>query len=120
MFKSGWEWFSSRVVYSTQGLITAWCEERSFRIWACMNMISCIAAFALPLGGPYRAAIICLGLLILAAECMNTAIERVVDQISTTHTPLGKAAKDTGSAAVAVTAIATGVAWGFGIYDWLA
>ena len=47
--------------------------------------------------------------LILAAECMNTAIERVVDDISMDRRPAAKHAKDAGSAAVAITAIATGV-----------
>ena len=51
------------------------------------------------------------GILILAAECLNTAIERIVDDISIKQRPAAKHAKDAGSAAVAITAIATGVAW---------
>ena len=47
----------------------------------------------------------------LAAECLNTAIERIVDDISIKQRPAAKHAKDAGSAAVAITAIATGVAW---------
>ena len=38
------------------------------------------------------------GILIIAAECLNTAIERVVDDISNKKRPAAKHAKDAGSA----------------------
>ena len=63
----------------------------------------------------FRGLIICLGLLVLAAECFNTAIERVVNHLSPGPHPLAKAAKDAGSAGVAVTAFTTGVAWVFAV-----
>jgi len=47
----------------------------------------------------------------LVAELLNTAIEEVVDYISTKDHPRAKKAKDCGSAAVAVAAIAAGLAW---------
>jgi diacylglycerol kinase (ATP) len=58
-----------------------------------------------------RALILALGLLILAAEVMNTALEEVVDYLSTDRDPRAKKAKDCGSAAVALTALAGGIAW---------
>ena len=60
----------------------------------------------------FRGLIICLGLLVLAAECFNTAIERVVNHLSPGPHPLAKAA---GSAGVAVTAFTAGVAWVFAV-----
>ena len=63
----------------------------------------------------FRGLIICLGLLVLAAECFNTAIERVVNHLSPVPHPLAKAAKDAGSAGVAVTAFTAGVAWVFAV-----
>ena len=63
----------------------------------------------------FRGLIICLGLLVLAAECFNTAIERVVNHLSPGPHPLAKAAKDPGSAGVAVTAFTAGVAWVFAV-----
>ena len=57
--------------------------------------------------------------MILAAECFNTAIERVVDDIGSEKRPAAKHAKDAGSAGVAITAIATGVVWLFVIFDLL-
>ena len=49
--------------------------------------------------------------MIIAMECMNTAIERVVDDISEDKRDLAKQAKDTASAAVALSAVAVGSAW---------
>ena len=68
-------------------------------------------ALILDLSGAERAVVIGFGLLILVAELLNTAIEEAVDYISTDIHPSAKRAKDCGSAAVAVTAIAAGVAW---------
>jgi len=51
------------------------------------------------------------GIVVLAMECMNTAIERVVDDISVAQRDRARQAKDAGSAAVAISAIAVGVAW---------
>jgi diacylglycerol kinase (ATP) len=48
---------------------------------------------------------------VLVMELVNTAIEETVDYISTAHDPRAGRAKDAGSAAVAVAAIAGGVAW---------
>ena len=67
----------------------------------------------------FRGLIICLGLLVLAAECFNTAIERVVNHLSPGPHPLAKAAKDAGSAGVAVTAFTAGVAWVFAVIVFL-
>lgn len=63
------------------------------------------------LTGGERALILALGILVLAAELMNTAVERTVDYISTEQHDLARRAKDLASATVAVTAIAAGVAW---------
>ncbi|MEO0357730.1 MAG: diacylglycerol kinase, partial [Pseudomonadota bacterium] len=112
-----WRRFKGRCVYSTQGLILAWREEHSFRFWAAMNGVSASLALVLPLSATLTALIVALGLLILAAECMNTAIERVVNHVSPGPHPLAKAAKDAGSASVAITAVAAGVAWVGGIWS---
>lgn len=101
----------SRIIWSWNGCVIAWKEEHSFRSWVWANLASAALAIALPLGAGERGLILALGILVLAAELMNTAIERVVDRISEENHPLSGAAKDTGSAAVAVTAIAAGVAW---------
>lgn len=65
----------------------------------------------MPLDTAERALILALGVLVLAAELINTAVEAAVDHISTDIHPLAKRAKDAASAGVAVAAIAAGVAW---------
>ena len=80
-----------------------------------MNLLSASLSLSLPIPIVFRALIICLGLLVLAAECFNTVIERVVNHLSPGPHPLAKAAKDAGSAGVAVTAFTACVAWVFAV-----
>jgi diacylglycerol kinase (ATP) len=100
-----------RCLWSWAGWKDAWAHEHSFRSWVWANLVSAIAAIALPLDASERALILALGILVLAAELINTAIERTVDYISTEEHPLARRAKDAGSAGVAVAAIAAGMAW---------
>lgn len=97
--------------WSWDGWRSAWVREKSLRQWTLVNVISAALAFSLDLTAGERALILALGLLLLAAELINTAIEEVVDYISEEIDPRAKRAKDAGSAVVAVTAIAGGVAW---------
>ncbi|MEX0275956.1 MAG: diacylglycerol kinase [Ruegeria sp.] len=100
-----------RTVWSWQGLADTYREEYSFRAWVWANAISLALAIWLPLGESARVLIVVLGVLVLVAELFNTAIERAVDHTSTDQHPLAGQAKDAASAAVALTAIAAGVAW---------
>ncbi len=98
-------------IWSWQGWVSAWGREKSLRQWTLVNVLSAGLAFTLDLTPGERALILSLGLLLLAAELANTAIEEVVDYISEQIDPRAKRAKDAGSAVVAVTALAGGVAW---------
>lgn len=102
---------SNTVIWSWQGWTAAWGSEKTLRQWALANAISAGFALSLDLTPGERATIIGLGLVILVAELLNTAIEEVVDYISTDLNPRAGKAKDCGSAAVAVAAIAAGIAW---------
>lgn len=106
-----WRRFVNRCVWSWQGVLEIWRNEASFRTWVQINLASAVAAILIDLDGGERALILALGVLILAAELLNSAIERAVDFTSQDRHPLAKAAKDAGSAGVAVTAVAGGVAW---------
>ena len=103
-----WSWNGFRHVAKTEG---------SLWQWIIANIISASLTFFLPMTFTQQAMILAGGILILAAECLNTAIERIVDDISTKKRPAAEHAKDAGSAAVAVTAIATGVVWIVTIFD---
>ena len=98
-------------LWSWHGWQAAWRSEKSVRQWSVVNLISAVLALALDLSTAERALVLGLGILVLAAELMNTALEEVVDYVSKAKDPRAKKAKDCGSAAVALTAIAAGVAW---------
>lgn len=100
-----------RTVWSWMGLCATWRSEYSFRAWVWANLAFAILAILLPISTGERALVLVLGVLVLAAELFNTSIERAVDHTSTDHHELAGQAKDAASAAVALTAIATGVAW---------
>lgn len=67
----------------------------------CVAAVCVIAAgFALGLAAwEWIAVVFCTGL-VISAECMNTAIERLSDRITLENDPLIKQAKDCGSGAV--------------------
>ena len=111
MIKREWHRMIARTKHSWWGVVATWQGEPSFKFWACVNAASATLALVLPLTGTERALILALGILILAAECLNTGIEHVVDHLSPEAHPLAKKAKDAGSAGVALAAIAAGVAW---------
>lgn len=100
-----------RIIWSWAGVRHAYVEEYSFRSWVWANLISGCLALWLPLTSGERGLILALGILVMAFELVNTAIEQAIDYISTEQHPAAKAAKDCGSGAVAVAAIAAGVAW---------
>lgn len=96
---------------SWQGFRAAWRNEKSVRQWVWANVVSVVLAFALDLSGGERAILIALGLLVLVTELLNTAIEAVVDLVSPERHLLAGRAKDCGSAAVVVAALAAGIGW---------
>ena len=98
--------------WSWAGWTAAWASERTLRQWTLVNALSITLSLFIEMAPGERALIWALGLLLLAAELMNTALEEVVDDISTAIDPRSRKAKDCGSAAVALTALAGGVAWG--------
>ena len=103
--------FANTVIWSCDGWRAAWATEKTLRQWTVVNVLSAALAFSLDLSAAERGMILALGLLVLAAELMNTGLEEVVDYISKADDPRAKKAKDCGSAAVALTALAGGVAW---------
>ena len=111
MIREEWQRFWKRVIWSWHGWADTWRTEKSLHQWVVVNVVSAGFALWLDLSGGERALILALGILILAAELMNTAMETAIDYISEEQHPLAKKAKDAGSAAVAITGIAGGVAW---------
>lgn len=107
----GWRRLLDRARWSWEGFRHVWATERSLGQWLWANAVSVGLALVLPLSPGERAAILMGGVMVLALECVNTAVERVVDDVSEARRPRAKQAKDAGSAAVALGGVAVGVAW---------
>ena len=103
--------FANTVIWSWDGWRAAWATEKTLRQWSVVNLLSAALAFSLDLSPAERGLILALGLLVLAAELMNTGLEEAIDYISKADDPRAKKAKDCGSAAVALAALAGGAAW---------
>jgi diacylglycerol kinase (ATP) len=103
---------ANTVIWSWDGFRAAWATEKTLRQWTLANVLSAALAFTLDMTPGERALILALGLLVLAAELINTAVEEVVDMVSPSPDPRAKKAKDCGSACVALAALAAGLAWG--------
>lgn len=100
-----------RAVWSWNGFVHVYRTEGSLSQWLVANAVFGLLALLLPLTGAERAVVLMGGIIVLAVECLNTAVERVVDDISTDRRVLAQQAKDAASAGVAITGIAVGVAW---------
>ena len=103
--------FANRCIWSWEGWRDSWREEPSLRQWVLANVVSVALTFLFVMTPTERALIIGFGLLILVVELLNTAIELVVDDISEEKRQSAKRAKDSASAAVALSAITAGVVW---------
>jgi diacylglycerol kinase (ATP) len=96
--------------YSIDGLSAGWSE-------AAFRQELALAAILVPLGlylgsnGTARALLVGSVLLVLIAELLNSAVEAVVDRISTEDHALAKRAKDLGSAAVMLSILNAVVLW---------
>ncbi len=97
--------------YSWRGLGHAWRFESAFRQETALAVLLVPTAFALALPPLETVALVGSVLLVLVVELINSAIEAVVDRISTDFDPLSGRAKDLGSAAVFVTLSTCAVTW---------
>ena len=99
--------------WSLAGLRSALRHEEAFRqeLLLCMILIPLALWFAN--SGMERALLLGSLLLVLIVELINSAIEAVVDRISTDHHPLSGQAKNLGSAAVFLSLVNATAIWLF-------
>lgn len=100
-----------RAVWSWNGFAHVVRTERSLMQWIVAFAVSLVVAFVLPLSAGERGLVIFGGFVVFAMECLNTAVERVVDDISDEWRDKAGQAKDAASAAVALTGMGLGLAW---------
>ena len=97
--------------YSLAGLTAALRHEHAFRQELAAAVVLIPLAFFLPADGTGRALMIGAVLLVLIVELINSAVEAVVDRVSTEDHPLAKRAKDLGSAAVFLSLVNVPMVW---------
>jgi diacylglycerol kinase (ATP) len=97
--------------YSIDGLAAAWRHESAFRQELLLAAVLAPVAILLPLSAVEKVLLIGSLLLVLIVELLNTAIEVAVDRDSVRIDPLGKRAKDYGSAAVTIVLLIAGMTW---------
>lgn len=103
--------------YSWQGLRAAAVHEPAFRTELILLVILVPCAFWLGRDVIEYALLIGSLLLVLLTELFNSAIEALVDRISTEWHELSGRAKDIGSAAVFIALVNVLVIWGLLLYD---
>ena len=91
--------------YAFEGIFTCIRNERNMKIHITVAALVVIAGWILGLS--ITEWCICFGLfgLVMALELVNTAVEAVVDLVTTERHPLAKTAKDTAAGAVLIAAI---------------
>ena len=98
--------------YSFDGLRAAWRHEDAFRQEVLVAAVLIPLALWLPVARTEKLLLVASVLLLLLVELLNTAIEAAVDRDSYEINPLGKRAKDLGSAAVLIALVIAVLAWG--------
>ena len=97
--------------YSLDGLRAAWVHESAFRQEALAAAVMIPVALILPVGVVEKILLVGVVVLVLIVELLNTGIEAAVDRDSFEINPLGKRAKDFGSAAVMLALLLAGATW---------
>lgn len=98
--------------YACAGLRDIWANERSFRIEICLFIPLILAQILFKISLALHLLLVASLLFVLVMECINSAIERVVDLAQPDFHPLAGAAKDAASAAVNLAIILAIVVWG--------
>jgi|TARA_R110000851_G_scaffold204789_1_gene356666 diacylglycerol kinase (ATP) len=97
--------------YSMQGLFAALRYETAFRQAFLLLLTAGISSFFLDVSPVERLTMITVLLLVVMVEALNSAIECVVDRISTEHHLLSGRAKDYGSLAVLIAILIALATW---------
>lgn len=97
--------------YSADGLRAAWKHEDAFRTEVFLAAVMIPVALLLPVTLIEKLLLIGAVMLVLIVELLNSAVEAAVDRDSLEINPLGKRAKDLGSAAVMFSLALTAGTW---------
>ena len=91
------------LLYSIEGLVSAFKEERAFQLELLLLLFSLFSMFIVETSLFEKFSMIFISILVLIVELINSSIETTIDRISLEYNSLSKKAKDYGSAAVLMT-----------------
>jgi len=97
--------------YAWDGLVHAVKTETSFKIELAIAVVFFPLVYFMPFLLMYKLILIVTYMLIMIAELLNSAVENVVDLVTTEIHPLAKAAKDIGATAVLFSVILHLLCW---------
>lgn len=97
--------------YSMQGLIAALRFETAFRQAFLLLVTASLLSFTFEVSPVERLSMIVVLLLVVMVEALNSAIECIVDRISSEHHPLSGRAKDYASLAVFIAIVIALATW---------
>lgn len=97
--------------YALDGLKHAFKTESSFRLELFAAIFIIIGIIFIDVDLTYKLILLGTGILVLITELLNSAVENVVDLVTTEHAPLAKTAKDIGATAVMFSIILHVVNW---------
>ncbi len=97
--------FFSSFKYAVKGIKAVITTERNFRFDLIMALLVVICSLVFPLLKWERCVVYCLCALCLFAECVNSAIESLVDLTSPDFHPLAGRAKDISAGAALICAL---------------
>jgi len=97
--------------YAIDGLIHAVKTETSFKIELAIAIVFLPTLYFLPFELIYKLVLLVTYFIIMIAELLNSAVENVVDLVTTDIHPLAKSAKDIGATAVLFSVILHLLSW---------
>src|SRR5579885_127197 len=107
----GWRRLRNALSYSRLGLLAAYRHEEAFRMEFWLAVCMAVLALLLPVSRLEKLLMVASLLVVLIVELLNSAIEAVVDRISTVQHELAGRAKDMGSAAVLLSLLLCVMVW---------
>jgi diacylglycerol kinase (ATP) len=108
---SGAKRLAQATMNSMEGIGACFKHEEAFRLEVYAGILLFPAAVVLPVGWLGSALLLFSLVIVLVVELLNSAVETVVDYISTDRHPLAKRAKDLASAAVFLSLIQVAAIW---------
>ena len=104
--------------YAIDGLAHAIKTETSFKIEVAIAIVLLPVIYFLPFLLIYKLILLVTYFIIMIAELLNSAVENVVDLVTTDIHPLAKAAKDIGATAVFFSVILHLICWTVVLLDY--